>query len=157
MADVHNSATRSKNMKAIRSHDTAIEIELSSILIELGFSFQTQVKKLPGKPDFVIDEYKKIIFTHGCFWHQHGCYLFKVPATHTKFWIKKIGINVDRDQLVIKKLKEDGWDVLVVWECAMKGRIKLSRQELSDRIEEWVCAGSNSAEIDTTGIHNKNV
>ncbi|WJV63005.1 DNA mismatch endonuclease Vsr [Pectobacteriaceae bacterium C52] len=157
MADVHNSETRSKNMKAIRNHGTAIEIELSSILVDLGVNFQTQVKELPGRPDFVIDEYRKIIFTHGCFWHHHNCYLFKVPATRTEFWVGKIGQNAARDQLINQKLKNDGWHILIIWECAIKGRLKLSRQELSDRIEEWICAGNNSAEIDTTGIHNKNV
>ncbi|QUJ02817.1 hypothetical protein KCP71_16880 [Salmonella enterica subsp. enterica] len=29
------------------------------------------------------------IFTHGCFWHHHHCYLFKVPATRTAFWLEK--------------------------------------------------------------------
>lgn len=157
MADVHNIATRRKNMRAIRNHDTAIEIVLSGILLDLGFSFLTQVKTLPGKPDFVIDEYKKIIFTHGCFWHQHNCYLFKTPSTRTEFWLEKTSKNYHRDQLVNEKLKADGWNILVIWECAIRGRLKLARQELSDRVEEWVCAGTYSAEIDTTGIHNKNV
>ena len=39
-----------------------------------------------------------MIFTHGCFWHHHHCYLFKVPATRTEFWLEKIGKNVERDR-----------------------------------------------------------
>ncbi|MCV9880616.1 very short patch repair endonuclease [Brenneria izbisi] len=157
MADVHNPSIRSKNMKAIRNHDTAIEIKLTTILEDLGFEFRTQVKDLPGRPDFVIDEYRKIIFTHGCFWHRHECYLFKVPATRTGFWMKKIGQNVSRDKNICEKLRSDGWHIMVIWECAIKGRLKLSVQELSERVEEWICAGSDSVEIDTKGIHSRNV
>ncbi|KLU13967.1 MULTISPECIES: very short patch repair endonuclease [Xenorhabdus] len=157
MADVHPSAIRSKNMKAIRNCDTAIEIKLAAILEDAGFQFRTQVKELPGKPDFVIDEYRKIIFTHGCFWHHHECYLFKVPMTRTEFWMNKFEKNVLRDKAINEKLRSDGWHVMVIWECAIKGRFRLPVQELSERIEEWICAGSDSVEIDTKGIHNKNV
>lgn len=156
MADVHNPTVRSKNMKAIRSCDTAIETKLASILSSLGFSFRTQAKDLPGTPDFVIDEYRKIVFTHGCFWHHHGCYLFKVPATRTDFWMEKIGRNVSRDKETCKKLRSDGWHIMIIWECAIKGRQKLSIPELAQRIEEWICAGNNSVEIDIRGIHDKN-
>ncbi|MFW5408873.1 very short patch repair endonuclease [Pectobacterium brasiliense] len=156
MTDVHNPAIRTKNMKAIRNRDTAIEIKLATILENLGFDFRTQVKDLPGKPDFVIDEYRKIIFTHGCFWHHHQCHLFKAPATRTEFWMNKIGQNESRDKSVCEKLRNDGWCVMVIWECAIKGKYKLSAQELSERIEEWVCAGSYSVDIDTKGIHSKN-
>lgn len=89
MADVHSPSIRSKNMRAIRNKNTAIEKCLSRILDESGIAYRTQVSELPGKPDFVIDDYKAIIFVHGCFWHQHDCYLFKVPATRTDFWLKK--------------------------------------------------------------------
>ena len=156
MADVHNPSVRSKNMKAIRNHDTAIEIKLASILENLGIDFRTQVKSLPGRPDFVIDEYRKIIFTHGCFWHQHNCYLFKIPATRTEFWMEKVGQNVSRDKEVCKKLRSDNWSIMVIWECAIKGKHKLSTQELSERVEEWICAGNHSVDIDTKGIHTKN-
>ncbi|MDI5817467.1 hypothetical protein MJI46_32550, partial [Salmonella enterica subsp. enterica serovar Cerro] len=42
--------------------------------------------------------------THGCFWHHHHCYLFKVPATRTAFWLEKIGKNVERDERDIQRL-----------------------------------------------------
>lgn len=91
MTDVHNKATRSKNMRAIGTRDTAIEKRLAGLLTEAGFDFRVQDAALAGRPDFVIDAYECIIFTHGCFWHRHDCYLFKVPATRTDFWLEKIG------------------------------------------------------------------
>ncbi|MDF2779988.1 MAG: vsr, partial [Enterobacteriaceae bacterium] len=98
MADVHDKATRSKNMRAIGTRDTAIEKRLAALLTECGLAFRVQDAALPGRPDFVVDDYRCVIFTHGCFWHHHDCYLFKVPATRTEFWLEKIGKNVERDR-----------------------------------------------------------
>ena len=125
MADVHDKATRSKNMRAIATRDTAIEKRLASLLTGQGLAFRVQDASLPGRPDFVVDEYRCVIFTHGCFWHHHHCYLFKVPATRTEFWLEKIGKNVERDRRDISRLQELGWRVLIVWECALRGREKL--------------------------------
>ncbi|MDA8501638.1 very short patch repair endonuclease [Citrobacter sp. Awk 2] len=153
MADVHDKATRSKNMRAIGTRDTAIEKRLADILTEQGVTFRVQDATLPGRPDFVVDDYRCVLFTHGCFWHQHNCYLFKVPATRTAFWLEKIGKNVVRDKRDCDKLQALGWRVLIVWECALRGREKLSNEALSERVIEWICGGGATAQIDTQGIH----
>lgn len=152
MADVHNKATRSKNMRAIGTHDTAIEKRLAALLSEIGFTFTVQEASLPGRPDFVLADYRCVIFTHGCFWHHHHCSLFKVPATRTAFWLEKIGKNVQRDSRDIAALSADDWRVLVVWECALRGRRKLSDSALAERLEEWICGEGASAQIDTQGM-----
>jgi len=153
MADVHDKATRSKNMRAIATRDTAIEKRLAGCLEALGLEFRVQDAALPGRPDFIVDAYRCVIFTHGCFWHHHNCYLFKVPATRTDFWLDKIGKNVARDARDCALLLEQGWRVLVVWECALRGKLKLSDDALSVRLEEWICEGQQTAQIDTQGIH----
>ena len=153
MADVHDKATRSKNMRAIATRDTAIEKRLAGLLQEQGMAFHVQDATLPGRPDFVVDEYRCVIFTHGCFWHHHDCYLFKVPATRTEFWLNKIGKNVERDRRDMLRLRELGWRVLIVWECALRGRLKLSDAALAERLEECICGGGPTAQIDTQGIH----
>ena len=154
MTDVHNKATRSKNMRAIGTRDTAIEKRLAGLLTQAGFDYRVQDERLAGKPDFVLDDYRCILFTHGCFWHHHDCYLFKVPATRTDFWLDKIGKNVMRDQRDSAALVEQGWRVMIVWECALRGRMKLDDSALIERLEEWICGGGGSAaQIDTTGIH----
>lgn len=153
MADVHDKATRSKNMRAIATRDTAIEKRLASLLTEQGVAFRVQDAALPGRPDFVVNEYQCVIFTHGCFWHRHTCYLFKTPATRTDFWLDKIGKNVVRDERDREKLQMLGWRVLIVWECALRGRKKLDNEALSERVIEWICGGGASAQIDTQGIH----
>ncbi|WFW11564.1 very short patch repair endonuclease [Citrobacter freundii] len=153
MADVHDKATRSKNMRAIATRDTAIEKRLASVLTEQGVTFRVQDAALPGRPDFVVDDYQCVIFTHGCFWHHHECYLFKPPATRTQYWLAKIGKNVERDARDRERLQALGWRVLIIWECAIRGRKKLSDEALSERVVEWICSGGATAQIDTQGIH----
>lgn len=153
MADVHSAEIRTKNMRAIGTRDTAIENRLAELLADQGFSFDVQDKTLPGRPDFVLSQYQAIIFTHGCFWHHHHCHLFKVPATRTQFWMAKIGGNVERDRRYIQQLTDEGWKVMVVWECALRGKTRLEQGALQSRLQEWICAGSGNAEIDAFGIH----
>ncbi|MFS9434340.1 very short patch repair endonuclease [Citrobacter sp. C348] len=153
MADVHDKATRSKNMRAIATRDTAIEKRLASVLTEQGVTFRVQDAVLPGRPDFVVDDYQCVVFTHGCFWHHHDCYLFRTPATRMQFWLAKIGKNVERDARDRERLQALGWRVLIIWECAIRGRKKLSDEALSERVVEWICSGGATAQIDTQGIH----
>lgn len=47
MADVHSPAVRSKNMRAIRNQNTAIEKMLSQLLNEAGIAYRTQATDLP--------------------------------------------------------------------------------------------------------------
>jgi DNA (cytosine-5)-methyltransferase 1 len=151
MADVHDKATRSKNMRAIATRDTAIEKRIAALLTGAGFTFVAQDRALPGRPDFALPDYRCVIFTHGCFWHHHDCYLFKVPATRTAFWLDKIAGNVARDARD-RQLAEQGWRVLIIWECALRGRLKLNDEALTERLEEWICGAGHDAQIDTQGI-----
>lgn len=155
MADVHNPSVRSKNMRAIRTHDTAIEQRLTAILTDMAIAFRTQDKSLPGRPDFVLPDYRAIVFVHGCFWHRHHCHLFKLPATRTAFWQEKIDSNVARDKRHVTELNEHGWKVLLVWECALRGKMRLTEHALQLRLEEWICAAADNGEIDQMGIHQR--
>lgn len=157
MADVHSVQIRSKNMQAIRTSGTFIERRLITMLEQLAVTYRAQVATLPGKPDFVVDDYQAVIFVHGCFWHHHHCHLFKIPATRTDFWLNKIQKNVERDWRDTKKISALGWRILIIWECALRGQQKLPGQHCQERIEEWLCAGIHHAEIDTQGIHQKNI
>ena len=157
MVDVHSKEIRSKNMRAIATQQTAIEIQLAAHLTECGIDFRMQDTLLAGKPDFVIDDQRCIIFTHGCFWHHHDCYLFRMPSSRYEFWLKKISENVNRDRRNSRILLTAGWRVLVVWECALRGKKKLTDMALVERLEEWIYSGVYHAEIDTHGIHQLNV
>ena len=147
MTDVHSPETRSRNMSAIRSADTKPEVWLRKVLFAQGFRFRKNFKKLPGKPDIVLPKYQAVIQVNGCFWHGHNCHLFKVPKTRTEFWLGKISGNRERDQKNIKALELSGWRVLVVWECVIKGRSRLSETEITEQVTRWITSFSASSEI----------
>ena len=119
---------RSYNMSRIRSKATKPEMVVRKWLWSHGYRYRLNVKSVPGKPDIVLSKYKTVIFVNGCFWHLHkGCKYFVWPKQNADFWQKKINGNVERDNRNYELLRNEGWKVLVVWECELKTEDK--RQE----------------------------
>ena len=50
------------------------------------------------------------------------------PKTRREFWQRKFDENVRRDTVAVERLKELGWDVLVVWECETRNLSTLERK-----------------------------
>ena len=44
----------------------------------------------------------------------------KIPQTNRDFWVSKIRRNQERDQRNYALLQDNGWQVIVVWECQLK-------------------------------------
>ena len=121
MADVLTPDQRHLNMTRIRGKDTGIEKQVRCRLHADGFRFRLNVKDLPGKPDVVLPKYHTAVFINGCFWHGHqGCRYFVGPQTNTEFWVNKIDGNIKRDSEKYLQLEAMGWNVIIVWECALK-------------------------------------
>jgi DNA mismatch endonuclease (patch repair protein) len=138
MTDVHDTAIRSRNMRAIKGKNTRPEILIRKALHACGLRFRLHNKDLPGSPDLVLKKYKVLIFINGCFWHGHKCHLSKVPSTRTDFWLKKISANISRDAHTYQALLQSDWRFAVIWECALKGRTKLNFSELIAELEQWI-------------------
>lgn len=116
-------------MARIASKNTKPEILIRKIAHNLGYRFRLHRKDLPGKPDLVFVNRKKIIFVHGCFWHGHNCKAGKnTPKSNTDYWIPKLANNKKRDQKHIKELKKSGWNVLIIWECEIKNLEKIKQK-----------------------------
>ena len=125
------SESRRRNMQAIRSQNTKPELLVRSIVFRLGYRYRLHKKDLPGKPDLVFASRHKIIFVHGCFWHQHsspGCKHGRVPRSNSTYWKPKLTRNVARDSKHVATLTAAGWRVLVIWECETKDLEKLSER-----------------------------
>lgn len=135
-------------MSGIRGNNTRIEVLIRKALFAKGFRYRLNLKTLPGKPDMVFPRYRAVILVHGCFWHQHDCHLFKWPQTRTEFWEQKIKGNKARDRSVFSLLRANGWRVLTVWECALKGKTRLEMPDLLERIASWLVSGSDVKEIE---------
>lgn len=109
---------RSANMAAIRAKDTQPELTVRRLAHRLGYRFRLHRAALPGKPDIVFPGSRKVIFVHGCFWHQHdGCRFAYAPKTRRDWWQAKFVATKKRDARNIAALQTAGWDSLVVWEC----------------------------------------
>ena len=147
MPDIVDAKTRSRMMAGIRGKNTKPETLVRSALHRRGYRYRLHDPRLPGKPDLAFASRKAVILIHGCFWHGHECNLFKWPSTRVLFWRDKINRNRDRDREIQRALKCLGWRILVVWECAMKGRTRKPFEEVIDCVSLWLDEGSNCTEI----------
>jgi len=116
-------------MSQIKSGNTKPELLVRSLVYRMGYRYALHRNDLPGKPDLVLVRHKKIIFVHGCFWHMHNCRKGRsMPQTRKKFWQTKRKGNKDRDKRNLKKLRKQGWKVLIIWECQTKNTEKLTQK-----------------------------
>ena len=137
MADNHTKEIRSMNMSHIRSKNTKPEEIVRKYLFSKGLRYRKNVRKLPGCPDIVLKKYKEVIFVNGCFWHKHDCGRFVWPSSNAEYWSKKINRNVERDAQNIALLTEQGWRVLIIWECQLKKNVaEQNLKMLYDKIIE---------------------
>ena len=135
MTDKMTPEQRHRCMSHIRSKDTKPELKVRRWLWSHGYRYRLNVKSVPGKPDIVMRPYRTAIFVNGCFWHGHevtmspvqdsgfkvqGSSCCKIPQTNHKFWVKKISRNRERDEENYRLLQENGWHVIVIWECQLK-------------------------------------
>ena len=132
MGDKHSPEIRSYNMSRIRSNNTKPEEIVRKYLFSRGFRYRKNDKRFSGKPDVVLPKYKTVVFVNGCFWHCHeGCHYFVMPESNREFWAEKLSRNKLRDEENIRKLRENGWQVIIIWECELKQNV---RQKTLERI-----------------------
>ena len=133
-------------MSGIRGKNTTPELLLRSALHRRGFRFRLHDKSLPGRPDLVFPKRHAVVLVHGCFWHAHeGCRYFKVPSTRQDFWLAKFDANRSRDARAVERLREMGWRVAVVWECATRD----PKVATVDLVEAWL--RGEDEELEVTG------
>ena len=147
MVDVVSVQVRSRMMAGIRGKNTRPELIIRRGLHARGFRYILHDKRLPGNPDLVLPKYHAVIFVHGCFWHGHGCYLFKWPKTKRRFWKKKIDRNREVDEISLNCLSNLGWRYCVIWECSLKGRHKLPKDEPISQTARWLRTPAKTLEI----------
>ena len=138
--DVHDKKTRSYNMSRIKGKNTKPEEIVRKYLFSKGFRYRKNDKRLPGTPDIVLPKYKTVIFVNGCFWHGHKeCKYFVYPENNAGFWRNKIETNIERDRRKSLELEQQGWKVIVVWECQLKKNV--IHDTLTSLVDEIRCDG----------------
>ena len=157
-ADVFTPEQRRWVMSQIRGKDTKPEMLMRCGLHRRGLRYKLHQASMPGKPDMVFPKYRTVVFVHGCFWHGHGCSLFKWPKTRATFWKAKINRNVERDREVRIALKTAEWRVIVIWECALRGKHKRTLLDVLRDTETYIRHGQESiAEITGYNIKQRNI
>lgn len=120
MADVFSRKKRSQVMSAIRSDGNKdTELKLAAIFRKSGIRGWLRYQQLPGRPDFLFRRERLAVFVDGCFWHgcpQHG----RNPQSNREYWINKLQRNRMRDRLVTHELRRCGWQILRLWEHALR-------------------------------------
>jgi len=112
---------RSAIMAAVRSSNTTPERIVRSALHRLGYRYRLHDRHLPGKPDLSFPSRRVALFVHGCFWHRHpGCRRASTPVARQNYWLAKFERNVTRDSKTQQTLEQQGWRVIVVWECQLR-------------------------------------
>ncbi|MGD0214620.1 MAG: very short patch repair endonuclease, partial [Terriglobales bacterium] len=100
-----------------------------SLAHRLGYRFRLHARDLPGHPDLVFRSRRKVIFVHGCFWHQHrDCIDGRTPKSNIAYWSPKLTRNKERDKKNQSQLTRDGWKSLIIWECQIANDEKLRQQ-----------------------------
>jgi len=137
--DNHTPEQRRKNMQAVRSKDTKIEVLLRKELWARGLRYRKNVRSLPGNPDIVFIGKKVAIFCDSEFWHGHDWENQKSRIkTNREFWIPKIERNMQRDLEVNEELRSMGYTVFRFWgneikrlvsDCADQITLALTKKE----------------------------
>lgn len=123
MADTVTPERRSEIMSNIRAKDMKPELAVRRLVHAMGYRYRLHRKDLPGQPDMVFSSRQKVIFVHGCFWHQHrdpSCRIVRRPKSNQHYWLPKLKRTVKRDSEHLAELAKMGWDVLVIWECEVE-------------------------------------
>lgn len=131
--DKFSKAKRSSIMSRIRSSNTDFEKKIFREVSRTGIKFKKNYKKIVGKPDIALPTFRKAVFLHSDFWH--GWQLSRWDQIlPNEFWKNKLIKNKIRDRFVARKLRQIGWEVLIIWEH----QIKRDFDESVDRIVNFL-------------------
>jgi DNA (cytosine-5)-methyltransferase 1 len=85
----------------------------------MGYRFRKDYRiRVAGKArsvDIVFPGDGLAVFANGCFWHlcpEHGV----IPKSNRDYWKPKLAKNAERDAMIDRALRRDGWSVLRVWD-----------------------------------------
>lgn len=133
-------------MPKVRSKDTKPQVLVRSTLHAARIRFRLHRRDLPRTPDIVLPKYRTVVEVRGRFWRKHpGC--GRAPKSNLEFWEPKLGNNRVRDLENERLLYDLGWRILVIWECAISDPKRLSPQDLSRKMSQWLQSDLAALEV----------
>ena len=128
---------RRKNMQAVKSKGSKIEILLAKELWKRGHRYRKNNKKVYGKPDLTFKKQKIAVFVDSEFWHGKDWEQRKYDHKSNKdFWHKKIERSIERDKEVNNYLLKTGWQVLRFWGSQIETELEHCVLIIESRINE---------------------
>ena len=113
-------------MQAVRATGSKIETALAKGLFAKGHRYRKNDKTIFGKPDLTFKKIKLAIFVDSEFWHGKDWSKRKKDfKSNKKFWLTKIEKNIQRDKLVNRTLKKEGWTVLRFWGQQIENNLEI--------------------------------
>lgn len=114
---------RSDIMRRIKSKNTGLEADAERMLRENGIRY-TSHPEMFGSPDFLL-EGRLLLFCDSSFWHGRdwdnlGKRL--AAGSNPEYWVKHIGSNRKRDEVVNQTLRERGHAVVRLWDTDIRRR-----------------------------------
>jgi DNA mismatch endonuclease (patch repair protein) len=105
-------------MSRLGRRDTLPELALRSELHRRGLRFRVDRAPLPGlrsRADIVFGPARVAVYVDGCFWHSCPEHATK-PKANAEWWEQKLKRNRERDAETNRVLRENGWEVVRIWE-----------------------------------------
>lgn len=127
--------SKSRAMSRQRSRDTLPELAIRRLLHARGLRYRVHRPLIPSlrrNVDIVFPSARVAVDIRGCFWHacpEHAT----LPASNADWWARKLQGNKERDLDTELRVREAGWELVVVWEHE-------DPTEAADRIEGLVKA-----------------
>jgi DNA mismatch endonuclease, patch repair protein len=135
--DVLTFEQRTKNMKAIRSKNTKMEVLLAKALWSKGIRYRKNDKSVFGRPDLTIKKYKVAIFVDSEYFHGKDWNIEKHRIkTNRDFWWKKIEENKKRDEIVNRFLVDKDWKVLRFWSHEIRKNLNLCIEKIEATLNQ---------------------
>jgi DNA mismatch endonuclease, patch repair protein len=129
-------STDRQRLRRVRGYDTTPELVVRKLVHSLGYRFRLYRRDLPGNPDLAFPGRRKVVFVHGCFWHRHDCRRGRsMPTANGDLWELKFRNTVERDRSIMRRLRREGWEALVVWECQLSAS---QRESLIKRMRRFL-------------------
>lgn len=108
------------------------EVALRRAMHALGLRFRLHRQLAKGcTPDILVVRHQVAIFVDGCFWHccpEHGRTSFSGP--NARLWEAKMQRNKARDERSTLLAKDQGFEVLRLWECQIRSDANCVAEEV---------------------------
>lgn len=140
-------------MQANKSKNTGPELRVRAALREAGLTgYRLHWTKAPGKPDICFPGRRIALFVNGCYWHRCPYCVLPMPKSNVEFWEAKFARNRARDERNLAELTANGWTVVVIWECELKGdRFEPTMRRVIDEVRRAGEMRSEGRQVDAGG------